>query len=40
MTIYEHPKCLEYFNTVYTEMAYFYGFHVVNTEQPIDQAAR
>lgn len=33
MTIYEHPKCLKYFNYVYMELAYFYGFPVIHTEQ-------
>lgn len=35
MTKYEHEKCVEYFNVVYTEMAHFYGMHLVKSDQPI-----
>jgi hypothetical protein len=33
ITIYEHEKCLKYFNYVYEEMAYFYGMRIVKADQ-------
>lgn len=37
MTIYEHEKCIEYFNYIYEEMAYFYGMNLVNSDQSVEK---
>lgn len=36
MTIYEHEKCIQYFNYVYEEMGYFYGMNLVKSDQSVE----